>query len=191
MFACLCIIDCPHILFQALPVLYPPLRNVIGGLTFSQLIEALKDFTSDSLTCESLTLACQNKVGALSWCLPFLFLSGSFFSLNSSPFSLDCPYCTLSCPMERSCCPQVFLQSPASVTLRPGGHFKANVHDGDYSNMQIETLTFILFLFFLGLTQYSRWRDSCPNVHWWSHCSCRQTCSLFSAVTWTNALYIS
>ncbi|XP_030255290.1 protein PAT1 homolog 2 isoform X2 [Sparus aurata] len=48
---------------EALPVLYPPLRNVIGGLTFSQLIEALKDFTSDSLTCESLTLACQNKFG--------------------------------------------------------------------------------------------------------------------------------
>ena len=46
-------------------------------------------------------------------------------------------------------------------------------------------------LFVLGPTQYSRWRASCPNVHWWSHCSCHQTCSLFSAVTWTNALCIS
>uniref|UniRef100_A0A3Q3VM31 mRNA decay factor PAT1 domain-containing protein n=1 Tax=Mola mola TaxID=94237 RepID=A0A3Q3VM31_MOLML len=41
---------------EALPVLYPPFRNVIGGLTFSQLIKVLKDLTSDSLT-----LACQNK----------------------------------------------------------------------------------------------------------------------------------
>uniref|UniRef100_A0A3Q4AC90 Uncharacterized protein n=1 Tax=Mola mola TaxID=94237 RepID=A0A3Q4AC90_MOLML len=43
---------------EALPVLYPPFRNVIGGLTFSQLIKVLKDLTSDSLT-----LACQNKFG--------------------------------------------------------------------------------------------------------------------------------
>ncbi|XP_041672562.1 protein PAT1 homolog 2 isoform X2 [Cheilinus undulatus] len=50
---------------EALPVLYPPLRNVIGGLTFSQLIGVLKDLTSsESLTTyESLTLACQNKFG--------------------------------------------------------------------------------------------------------------------------------
>ncbi|XP_033468016.2 protein PAT1 homolog 2 isoform X1 [Epinephelus lanceolatus] len=50
---------------EALPVLYPPLRNVIGGLTFSQLICVLKDLTSsESLTTyESLTLACQNKFG--------------------------------------------------------------------------------------------------------------------------------
>uniref|UniRef100_A0A673CN35 PAT1 homolog 2 n=1 Tax=Sphaeramia orbicularis TaxID=375764 RepID=A0A673CN35_9TELE len=31
---------------EALPVLYPALRNVIGGLTFSQLIGVLKDLTS-------------------------------------------------------------------------------------------------------------------------------------------------
>ncbi|XP_063748750.1 protein PAT1 homolog 2 isoform X2 [Eleginops maclovinus] len=43
----------------ALPVLYPPLRNVIGGLAFSQLIGVLKDLT----TYESLALACQNKFG--------------------------------------------------------------------------------------------------------------------------------
>ncbi|CAJ1080417.1 protein PAT1 homolog 2 isoform X2 [Xyrichtys novacula] len=50
---------------DALPVLYPPLRNVIGGLTFSQLIGVLKDLMmSESLTAyESLTLACQNKFG--------------------------------------------------------------------------------------------------------------------------------
>uniref|UniRef100_A0AAQ4Q8Q4 PAT1 homolog 2 n=1 Tax=Gasterosteus aculeatus aculeatus TaxID=481459 RepID=A0AAQ4Q8Q4_GASAC len=49
---------------EALPVLYPPLRNVIGGLTFSQLIVVLKNLTSsESVTYESLTLACQNKFG--------------------------------------------------------------------------------------------------------------------------------
>ncbi|XP_026171870.1 protein PAT1 homolog 2 [Mastacembelus armatus] len=50
---------------EALPVLYPALRNVIGGLTFSQLIRVLKDLTSsESLsTYESLTLTCQNKFG--------------------------------------------------------------------------------------------------------------------------------
>ncbi|XP_022598057.1 protein PAT1 homolog 2 [Seriola dumerili] len=50
---------------EALPVLYPPLRNVIGGLAFSQLIRVLKDLTSsESLsTYECLTLACQNKFG--------------------------------------------------------------------------------------------------------------------------------
>ncbi|XP_051795593.1 protein PAT1 homolog 2 isoform X3 [Acanthochromis polyacanthus] len=50
---------------EALPVLYPPLRNVIGGLTFSQLIGLLKDLmSSESLTTfECLTLACQNKFG--------------------------------------------------------------------------------------------------------------------------------
>uniref|UniRef100_A0A3P8SW86 PAT1 homolog 2 n=1 Tax=Amphiprion percula TaxID=161767 RepID=A0A3P8SW86_AMPPE len=50
---------------EALPVLYPPLRNVISGLTFSQLISLLKDLTSsESLTTyECLTLACQNKFG--------------------------------------------------------------------------------------------------------------------------------
>lgn len=57
---------CNHPVFKALPVLYPPLRNVIGGLTFSQLIGVLKDLTSESLTSyESLTLACQNKVCSL------------------------------------------------------------------------------------------------------------------------------
>lgn len=46
-------------------MLYPPLRNVIGGLTFSQLIVVLKNLTSsESVTYESLTLACQNKVCA-------------------------------------------------------------------------------------------------------------------------------
>ncbi|XP_030019265.1 protein PAT1 homolog 2 [Sphaeramia orbicularis] len=50
---------------EALPVLYPALRNVIGGLTFSQLIGVLKDLTSsESQTAyECLTLACQNKFG--------------------------------------------------------------------------------------------------------------------------------
>ncbi|XP_042254454.1 protein PAT1 homolog 2 isoform X1 [Thunnus albacares] len=50
---------------EALPVLYPSLLNVIGGLTFSQLIGVLRDLTSsESLTTyESLTLACQNKFG--------------------------------------------------------------------------------------------------------------------------------
>ncbi|XP_029384028.1 protein PAT1 homolog 2 [Echeneis naucrates] len=50
---------------EALPVLYPSLRNVIGGLTFSQLIRVLKDLTSsESLsTYECLTLTCQNKFG--------------------------------------------------------------------------------------------------------------------------------
>ncbi|KAM9837949.1 protein PAT1 homolog 2 [Aulostomus maculatus] len=50
---------------EALPVLYSPLRNVIGGLTFSQLIGVLKDLTSSETlsTFECLTLACQNKFG--------------------------------------------------------------------------------------------------------------------------------
>ncbi|XP_037546946.1 protein PAT1 homolog 2 [Nematolebias whitei] len=50
---------------EALPVLYPPLRNVITSLTFSQLIVVLKDLTSsESLsTYECLSLACQNKFG--------------------------------------------------------------------------------------------------------------------------------
>ncbi|XP_047232458.1 protein PAT1 homolog 2 isoform X2 [Girardinichthys multiradiatus] len=50
---------------EALPVLYPSLRNVIGGLTFSQLIDVLKNLTSsESLsTYECLPLACQNKFG--------------------------------------------------------------------------------------------------------------------------------
>ncbi|RVE59529.1 hypothetical protein OJAV_G00189500 [Oryzias javanicus] len=49
---------------EALPVLYLPLRNVIGGLTFSQLINVLKDLTTESLeTHENLSLACQNKFG--------------------------------------------------------------------------------------------------------------------------------
>ncbi|XP_074518670.1 protein PAT1 homolog 2 isoform X2 [Halichoeres trimaculatus] len=50
---------------EALPVLYPPLRNVIGGLTFSQLIGVLKLLISSESQCayESLTLACQNKFG--------------------------------------------------------------------------------------------------------------------------------
>ncbi|XP_043959213.1 protein PAT1 homolog 2 isoform X12 [Gambusia affinis] len=51
--------------FQDLPVLYPSLRNVIGVLTFSQLINVLKDLTSsESLsTFECLSLTCQNKFG--------------------------------------------------------------------------------------------------------------------------------
>ncbi|XP_039862561.1 protein PAT1 homolog 2 isoform X3 [Simochromis diagramma] len=50
---------------ETLPVLYPPLRNVIGGLAFSQLIGVLKDLTSlESLTTyKCLELACQNKFG--------------------------------------------------------------------------------------------------------------------------------
>uniref|UniRef100_A0A8D3B4C0 PAT1 homolog 2 n=1 Tax=Scophthalmus maximus TaxID=52904 RepID=A0A8D3B4C0_SCOMX len=50
---------------EALPVLYPALRNVIGGLSFSQLIKVLKDLiTSEPLsTYESLTVTCQNKFG--------------------------------------------------------------------------------------------------------------------------------
>ncbi|XP_041755557.1 protein PAT1 homolog 2 isoform X1 [Coregonus clupeaformis] len=52
---------------ESLPVLYPSLRTVIGGMTFSQLIGVLKDFTaslpdsSDSSMC--LSLVCQSKFG--------------------------------------------------------------------------------------------------------------------------------
>ncbi|XP_010892621.1 protein PAT1 homolog 2 [Esox lucius] len=52
---------------ESLPVLYPPLRTVIGAVTFSQLIGVLKDFTasspdsSDGSDC--LSLACQSKFG--------------------------------------------------------------------------------------------------------------------------------
>lgn len=56
---------------QALPVLYPSLRAVIGTLTFTQLVSILRDFTAalpDSKD-SRLTLACQNKV-----CTFFLFL---------------------------------------------------------------------------------------------------------------------
>lgn len=50
---------------ESLPVLYHPLRNVIGGLTFSQLIGVLRDLTSSESmsTYECLALACQNKFG--------------------------------------------------------------------------------------------------------------------------------
>ncbi|KAI7797097.1 protein PAT1 homolog 2 [Triplophysa rosa] len=50
---------------EALPVLYPSLRTVVSGLTFSQLIRILKEFTTplpDSKDTR-LTLACQNKFG--------------------------------------------------------------------------------------------------------------------------------
>ncbi|XP_076857062.1 protein PAT1 homolog 2 isoform X2 [Brachyhypopomus gauderio] len=50
---------------EALPVLYPPLRTVIGSLSFSQLVSVLQDFTAalpDSQD-SRLTLACQNKFG--------------------------------------------------------------------------------------------------------------------------------
>lgn len=81
-------------------MLYPPLRNVIGGLTFSQLIGVLKDLTmSESLaTYESLTLACQNKVCLLLllgfyFCLElFLFLINAF----SFQFGLSLLYALLS-----------------------------------------------------------------------------------------------
>lgn len=54
-------------------MLYPPLRNVIGGLAFSQLIGVLKDLTSlESLTTyECLELACQNKVCAFVFVLTY------------------------------------------------------------------------------------------------------------------------
>lgn len=58
---------------EALPVLYPSLRNVIGGLTFSQLINVLKDLTSVT-SYESLTLACQNKVCSGLRHFPLFFL---------------------------------------------------------------------------------------------------------------------
>ncbi|CAL9699098.1 unnamed protein product [Knipowitschia caucasica] len=50
---------------ESLPVLYPPLRNVIGGLTFSQLIGVLRDLTlPEAMSAyECLALACQNKFG--------------------------------------------------------------------------------------------------------------------------------
>ncbi|XP_054623840.1 protein PAT1 homolog 2 isoform X2 [Dunckerocampus dactyliophorus] len=48
---------------ETLPVLYPPLRNVIGGLTFSQLIGILRVLTSETSANECLSLACQNKFG--------------------------------------------------------------------------------------------------------------------------------
>ncbi|XP_062331554.1 protein PAT1 homolog 2 isoform X1 [Osmerus eperlanus] len=48
---------------EALPVLYPAFRSVIGGLTFSQLIGVLRNLTSSSKNSESLTLACRNKFG--------------------------------------------------------------------------------------------------------------------------------
>lgn len=100
--------------FQALPVLYPPLRDVIGGLAFSQLIKVLRDLTSsESLsTFESLTLTCQNKVCVISVSLLFavelLEMSAEVCSRTAFSFSLDCPCSMPSCPMERSCCLQVF-----------------------------------------------------------------------------------
>ncbi|KAM4524093.1 protein PAT1 homolog 2 [Odontesthes bonariensis] len=50
---------------EALPVLYSPLRNLINGLTFSQLIGVLKELTSSESVGRSdgLSLACQNKFG--------------------------------------------------------------------------------------------------------------------------------
>ncbi|XP_057682665.1 protein PAT1 homolog 2 isoform X1 [Corythoichthys intestinalis] len=50
---------------EDLSVLYPPLRNVIEGLTFSQLIGILRVLTSSDIlsTNECLALVCQNKFG--------------------------------------------------------------------------------------------------------------------------------
>ncbi|KAJ8414196.1 hypothetical protein AAFF_G00050660 [Aldrovandia affinis] len=50
---------------EALPVLYPSLCTVIGGLSFSQLIEVLRNFTSTLPETKEtqLSLACQNKFG--------------------------------------------------------------------------------------------------------------------------------
>ncbi|KAK1794413.1 hypothetical protein P4O66_011297 [Electrophorus voltai] len=50
---------------EGLPVLYPPLRTMIGSLSFSQLVSVLQEFTAalpDSKD-SRLTLACQNKFG--------------------------------------------------------------------------------------------------------------------------------
>lgn len=49
---------------QALPVLYPPLRDVISVLSFSQLVGVLKEFTIVAPEASEmiLTLACQNEV---------------------------------------------------------------------------------------------------------------------------------
>lgn len=67
---------------QALPLLYSPLRNVIGGLSFSQLIGVLKDLSLTSN--ESLTLACQNKV-----CSPTLmsYTDGNMWNVSDSSSS--------------------------------------------------------------------------------------------------------
>ncbi|KAM6951160.1 protein PAT1 homolog 2 [Aplochiton taeniatus] len=54
---------------ESLPALYPSLRTVIGGLTFSQLISVLKEMTTATTDTDEgkenvcLTLACQNKFG--------------------------------------------------------------------------------------------------------------------------------
>ncbi|KAJ7984453.1 hypothetical protein DPEC_G00354990 [Dallia pectoralis] len=48
---------------ESLPVLYPSLRTVIGGVTFSQLIGVLKDFTASPDSSDCLSLACQSKFG--------------------------------------------------------------------------------------------------------------------------------
>ncbi|XP_077482876.1 protein PAT1 homolog 2 isoform X2 [Stigmatopora argus] len=50
---------------EDLPILYPPLRNVIEGLAFSQLIGILRVLTSSETlsTNECLALVCQNKFG--------------------------------------------------------------------------------------------------------------------------------
>ncbi|XP_019734310.1 protein PAT1 homolog 2 isoform X1 [Hippocampus comes] len=50
---------------ENLPVLYPPLRNLIGGLNFSELIGILRVLTSSEnlSTNECLSLVCQNKFG--------------------------------------------------------------------------------------------------------------------------------
>lgn len=166
---------------QALPLLYPPLRNVIGGLSFSQLISFLKDLSLTSN--ESLMLACQNKVCSLI----VMYVDGSF-CIKIVPFffpepsSLDCPCCMPSCPKERSSCPLVFRWSPASGTLRPGRLI---------FEVPIFFSVLIFFCLFLGQTASSRWLGSWPSVHWWSRSSCPQTCSHSSAATWTNARCIS
>ena len=67
---------------QTLPVLFPPLRIVIGGLTFSQLVGVLNSLTTSETnplsTNECLTLACQNKVCSAAALLSFTFFVGHF-----------------------------------------------------------------------------------------------------------------
>uniref|UniRef100_A0A8C7UV78 PAT1 homolog 2 n=1 Tax=Oncorhynchus mykiss TaxID=8022 RepID=A0A8C7UV78_ONCMY len=86
---------------ESLPVLYPSLRIVIGGMTFSQLIGVLKDFTaslpdsSDGSVC--LSLVCQSKVGYAFHFLTYKEWYARLQYLTIQYFTIVCCAALLSC----------------------------------------------------------------------------------------------
>lgn len=94
----------------------------VSSLMFSKiwLLQSLCQHTSASrwhVRTRSVSCAVRQKVTKSQL---FKLLCDILLMFDLFCSSLDWPCCMLFCPMERSCCLQVFLLSPALVTLRPG-----------------------------------------------------------------------